>query len=404
MSAASARYWAVVPAAGGGVRFGGDTPKQFAALGNTTVLEASLAPLIAQPEISGIVLVLAADDTRGLALVDRLRPRVRSAAGGAVRAQSVRNGLAALASSASDEDWVLVHDAARPCLPALDLKRLMRELKDDPVGGILAVPVGDTIKQDSGSGQIERTVDRGGLWRALTPQMFRYGVLCAALDAALGAGLDVTDDAAAIERAGLKPRLVAGSASNIKVTRPDDLAMAEAILGAGATSAVLIGHGYDVHAFTQGDHVVLGGVRIPHERGVRAHSDGDVVIHALCDALLGAAGLGDIGEWFPPSDPTHRGADSRGFLRQVAGELMRRGYRVANADVSVIAEAPRVLAHKAAMRANLAADLNIPVTRVNIKATSMEGLGAIGRGEGFAAHAVVVLTRGRSPSGESRND
>ncbi len=137
---------------------------------------------------------------------------------------------------------------------------------------------------------------------------------------------------------------------------------------------------------------------LPHERGVAAHSDGDVVIHALCDALLGAAGLGDIGEWFPPSDPAYRGADSRGFLRQVAGELAQRGYRVSNADVSVIAEAPRVLAHKSAMRANLAADLNIPVTRVNIKATSMEGLGAIGRGEGFAAHAVVVLTRARSPS------
>ena len=398
MNAASVRYWAVVPAAGGGVRFGGEVPKQFAALGSTTVLEAALAPLIAAPDISVIVLVLAAHDTQGHALVERLQPRVRSAEGGAVRAQSVRNGLAALAASASDDDWVLVHDAARPCLPALDLERLMRELKDDPVGGILAAPIGDTVKQDSGSGHIERTVDRGGLWRALTPQMFRFGLLRAALDAALGAGLDVTDDAAAIERAGFKPRLIAGSASNIKITRPDDLAMAEAILGAGAAPAVLMGHGYDVHAFTRGDHVVLGGVRIPHERGVLAHSDGDVVVHALCDALLGAAGLGDIGEWFPPNDPTYRGADSRGFLRQVAGELAKRGYSVSNADVSVIAEAPRVLAHKSAMRANLAADLNIPVTRVNIKATSMEGLGAIGRGEGFAAHAVVVLTRARSPS------
>jgi 2-C-methyl-D-erythritol 4-phosphate cytidylyltransferase/2-C-methyl-D-erythritol 2,4-cyclodiphosphate synthase len=396
MNAASVRYWAVVPAAGGGARFGGGVPKQFAALGSTTVLEAALAPLIAQPEIAAIVLVLAAHDTQGQALVERLQPRVRSAQGGAVRAQSVRNGLAALAASASDDDWVLVHDAARPCLPALDLERLMRELKDDPVGGILAAPIGDTVKQTSGSGHIERTVDRGGLWRALTPQMFRYGLLRAALDAALGAGLDITDDAAAIERAGFKPRLIAGSASNIKITRPDDLALAEAILGAGAAPAVLMGHGYDVHAFTQGDHVVLGGVRIPHERGVLAHSDGDVIIHALCDALLGAAGLGDIGEWFPPGDPTYRGADSRGFLRQVAGELAQRGYSVSNADVSVIAEAPRVLAHKSAMRANLAADLNIPVTRVNIKATSMEGLGAIGRGEGFAAHAVVVLTRTRS--------
>lgn len=399
MSAASVRYWAVVPAAGGGVRFGGAVPKQFSALGSTTVLEAALAPLVAHPEISGIVLVLAANDSRGQALAERLHPRVRSVAGGALRAQSVRNGLAALAASASEHDWVLVHDAARPCLPAADLERLMRELKDDPVGGILAAPVGDTLKQESESGRIERSVDRGGLWRALTPQMFRFGLLRAALDAALGAGLDVTDDAAAIERAGLKPRLVAGSASNIKITQPGDLAMAAGILGLAAADAaptVLIGHGYDAHAFTEGDHVVLGGVRIAHEHGVLAHSDGDVIIHALCDALLGAAGLGDIGEWFAPDDPAHRGADSRRFLRQVAGELAQRGLAVSNADVSVIAEAPRVLAHKSAMRANLAADLNIPMTRVNIKATSMEGLGAIGRGEGFAAHAVVVLTRARS--------
>jgi 2-C-methyl-D-erythritol 4-phosphate cytidylyltransferase / 2-C-methyl-D-erythritol 2,4-cyclodiphosphate synthase len=389
----AARYWAVVPAAGGGARFGGDVPKQFAPLGATTVLEAALAPLLAHPRLSGIVLVLAPADERGRALVERLQPKVRSVAGGALRAESVRNGLAALAAEARENDWVLVHDAARPCLPSGDLDRLMQELDDDPVGGILAVPIGDTIKQGASSGHIERTVERGGLWRALTPQMFRYGLLRTALDSALAAGLDVTDDAAAVERAGYQPRLVAGSSANIKITRPEDLAVAAAVLGAGAGRSVSMGHGYDVHAFTDGDHVVLGGVRIAHDRGVLAHSDGDVIIHALCDALLGAAGLGDIGELFPPSDPAHRGADSRRFLRQVSADLARRGFTVGNVDVSVIAEVPRILLHKAAMRANLAADLGIAEARVNIKATSTEGLDAIGRCEGFAAHAVVVLTR-----------
>jgi 2-C-methyl-D-erythritol 2,4-cyclodiphosphate synthase len=239
-------------------------------------------------------------------------------------------------------------------------------------------------------------VERGGLWRALTPQMFRYGLLRTALDSALAAGFDVTDDALAIERAGHHPRLVAGSSANIKITRPEDLDFAAAVLGAGAGRTVSMGHGYDVHAFTDGDHVVLGGVRIAHDRGVLAHSDGDVIIHALCDALLGAAGLGDIGELFPPSDPVHRGADSRRFLRQVSADLARRGFTVGNVDVSVIAEVPPILLHKPAMRANLAADLGIAEARVNIKATSMEGLGAIGRREGFAAHAVVVLTRASS--------
>jgi 2-C-methyl-D-erythritol 4-phosphate cytidylyltransferase/2-C-methyl-D-erythritol 2,4-cyclodiphosphate synthase len=395
-STPAGRYWAVVPAAGAGARFGGEAPKQYASVGGRTVIEAALAPFLEHPDISGIVVVLAPADERGAALVDRLRPRLTSAVGGALRAESVRNGLEALAPRASESDWVLVHDAARPCLPRADLDRLITELGDDPVGGILAAPIGDTIKQGAASGRIERTVERYGLWRALTPQMFRFGLLRRALDSALAAGLDITDDAAAVERAGFQPRLIAGSGANIKVTRPEDLAVASAVLGAGAAPAVSIGHGYDVHAFEAGDHVMLGGVRIPHDRGVRAHSDGDVIVHALCDALLGAAGLGDIGELFPPTDPGLRGADSRGFLRQIAGDLRARGYSIGNVDVSVIAEAPRILQYKPAMRANLAADLGIAEARINIKATSMEGLGAIGRSEGFAAHAVAVLLKQRS--------
>jgi 2-C-methyl-D-erythritol 2,4-cyclodiphosphate synthase len=214
-----------------------------------------------------------------------------------------------------------------------------------------------------------------------------------ALDRVLADGIDATDDSAAVERAGHRPRLVAGSAANIKITRPEDLVVAAAILGTGRAAAVVIGHGYDVHAFASGDHVMLGGVRIAHDRGVLAHSDGDVIIHALCDALLGAAGLGDIGEHYPPGDPKYRGADSRGFLRDVAAKLAQLGFVVGNIDVSLIAEVPRILSFKQAMCANLAADLGVPASRINIKATTTEGLGAIGRREGFAAHAVVMLTR-----------
>ncbi len=389
------RYWAVVPAAGTGSRFGGDEPKQYASIGGRTIIESSLAPFLEHPEIAGIVLVLAAGDERGSALAERLGSKVMRTTGGMLRAESVRNGLAKLSERASEHDWVLVHDAARPCLPPADLDRLIAEVGNDSVGGILAAPLGDTVKQGAASGRIERTVERFGLWRALTPQMFRYGLLCRALDSALAAGIDVTDDATAMERAGHQPRLIAGSSANIKVTRPEDLAIAAALLVAGDTPGVRIGHGYDVHAFEAGDHVTLGGVRIAHDRGVLAHSDGDVIIHALCDALLGAAGLGDIGEKFPPSDPALRGADSRTFLRQIAAELRGLGFAVGNVDISVIAEVPRILAHKPAMRANLAADLGILAARVNIKATSMEGLGAIGRREGFAAHAIAVLTRAR---------
>lgn len=394
-STPATRYWAVVPAAGTGSRFGADEPKQYASIGGRTIIESSLAPFLEHPEISGIVLVIAAGDERGAALAASLGPKVMRTTGGAVRAESVRNGLAALSERAGEHDWVLVHDAARPCLPRADLDHLIDEVGDDSVGGILAAPLRDTVKQGAASGRIERTVERFGLWRALTPQMFRYGLLRHALDAALAAGIDVTDDAAAMERAGHRPRLIAGSSANIKVTRPEDLAIAAALLAAGAAPALRVGHGYDVHAFQAGDHVTLGGVRIAHDRGVLAHSDGDVIIHALCDALLGAAGLGDIGEKFPPSDPAFHGADSRLFLRQVAAELRGLGFTIGNVDISVIAEVPRILEHKAAMRANLAADLGIGPGRVNIKATSMEGLGAIGRREGFAAHAIAVLSRGR---------
>jgi 2-C-methyl-D-erythritol 2,4-cyclodiphosphate synthase len=234
-------------------------------------------------------------------------------------------------------------------------------------------------------------VDRQGLWRALTPQVFTFAALRKGLEAAAAAGVTVTDEAQAMERLGIQPRLVPGSPFNIKVTQAEDLTTAARILQGTAVNAMRVGQGFDVHAFGPGNFVMLGGVRIRHSHGVVAHSDGDVVIHALCDAVLGALAQGDIGQHFPDSDPRYRGADSRVFLREVAALMRAVGLRLVNADITVIAEAPRIGEHRAAMIANLAADLGVAADRINVKATTTERMGFIGRGEGLAAQASVLL-------------
>jgi 2-C-methyl-D-erythritol 2,4-cyclodiphosphate synthase len=432
---AARRVWAVVPAAGRGERFTstsslGVSAKQYAPLAGATVIEYSLRALLAEPRVHGVVVVLAADDGTWPAVAARLNSaKLHTAIGGANRQGSVMNGLEYLSGHSAADDWVLVHDAARPCFTASDLSGLLDALDGaglgpDPTGGavgaldpsatagaVLAVPVVDTVKRELG-GDVA-TVDRRGLWRALTPQAFAFAQLRHALSEATLAGIEVTDDAQAIERMGLRPALVAGSPFNIKVTRAEDLALAERILrmnegeggGEGKRSgdgqgddkggggAMRVGQGFDVHAFGDGNHVVLGGVRIAHTKGVVAHSDGDVVIHALCDALLGALGDGDIGRHFPDSDPRYRGADSRVFLRAVAERMRAAGFHLVNADVTVLAEAPRIAAHRAAMAENLGADLGVAAQLVNVKATTTERLGFTGRGEGLAAMASVLLAR-----------
>jgi len=243
------------------------------------------------------------------------------------------------------------------------------------------------------------TVDRDGLWRALTPQMFGFAALKRALADAARAGITVTDEAQAMERIGLPAILVRGSPFNIKVTRAEDLSMAETLLKGTAMekTQMRIGQGFDVHAFGDGDHVILGGVKIAHPKGIVAHSDGDVVIHALCDAVLGALGEGDIGQHFPDSDPRYRGADSRVFLRAVAAMARAAGLVVVNADITVMAEAPRIARHRSAMAENLAADLGVPTGRINVKGTTTERLGFLGRGEGLAASAAVLLESAAAP-------
>jgi 2-C-methyl-D-erythritol 2,4-cyclodiphosphate synthase/2-C-methyl-D-erythritol 4-phosphate cytidylyltransferase len=403
---ATRRVWAIVPAAGSGARFAASVqpvssaaataiPKQYAPLRGATVLEWSLHALLAEPRVHAVVVALAADDAHWPSVAARLQsPKLRSTLGGANRQDSVMNGLEALASQAAADDWVLVHDAARPCLSAADLRALLDALDTagpagSAAGAVLAAPIVDTVKRELGDHVA--TVDRQGLWRALTPQVFAFAQLRHALKEATLAGIAVTDEAQAIERMGLRPKLVPGSPFNMKITRGADLATAAKVLNLTEGTQMRVGQGFDVHAFGEGDHVVLGGVRIAHSKGVVAHSDGDVVIHALCDAILGALGDGDIGRHFPDSDPQYRGADSRVFLRAVAARMQAAGLKVINADVTVLAEAPRIAAHRAAMAANLSADLGLPAQLINVKATTTERLGFIGRGEGLAALASVLL-------------
>ena len=388
------RYFLVIPAAGSGRRFASAVPKQYAPLGSSTVIEHALAPFEADPDCAGICVALAAGDADWPAIAARRTRLIETTEGGEQRAHSVRNALRALATRVREDDWIMVHDAARPCFAAADLALLKRELSSHPVGGLLAVPLADTLKRAlepaSHVTHVDATLDRDGLWRAATPQVFRFGMLLRALEAALASGRMPTDEAQAIEWSGQRPRLVAGRADNIKVTTADDLALAGAILST-EKSLMRIGSGFDVHAFGPGNSVILGGVRIPHTRGVIAHSDGDVVLHALCDAMLGAAGLGDIGMHFPDTDPVWKGAESRRFVAAVLEMLSVRKLKVGNADVTLLAQSPKVSAYRLEIRRSMALMLGVTENQVNIKATTTEHLGFIGRNEGLAAQVVVLL-------------
>ena len=401
------RLWAIVPAAGRGERFtlgsSQAIPKQYTQLSGSSLLEWSLRALLTEPRIHAIVVVLAADDGHWPQVAAKLNsPKLLITTGGAQRQDSVMNGLDFLSSRAAADDWILVHDAARPCVSSRDIGALADALQyksGDSAsavnGAVLAVPIVDTVKRELPGGV--ETVDRAGLWRALTPQVFAFAPLRRALQDAARAGVAVTDEAQAMERIGIRASLVSGSPFNIKVTRAEDLSVAAGILKmaaslkTGESGQMRVGQGMDVHAFGEGDHIVLGGVRIAHSQGVVAHSDGDVVIHALCDALLGAMGDGDIGQHFPDTDPRYRGADSRVFLRVVAQRMKAAGLKLVNADITVLAEAPRIAVHRSAMAANLAADLDATAAVINIKATTTERLGFIGRKEGLAALASVLL-------------
>jgi 2-C-methyl-D-erythritol 4-phosphate cytidylyltransferase/2-C-methyl-D-erythritol 2,4-cyclodiphosphate synthase len=369
------RLACILVAAGSGSRFGAATPKQFLRLAGLPVLRhAALA--LAGPEMLLQPVGDAAPIAAALAGIDHLP----SVPGGATRQGSVLAGLEALAPHAPD--IVLVHDAARPVIPPGTIAALVAALKTH-AGAIPAVPVSDTLKAAEG-GVILRTVPRAGLFRAQTPQAFRFPLFLALHRAA--ADQEATDDAALIERAGGTVALVPGSEANVKITYQDDLTrMEQALL------SPRIGSGFDVHAFAPDRALWLCGVQVPHALGLAGHSDADVGLHALCDAIYGALAEGDIGRHFPPSDMQWRDADSAAFVRHAAGRIAARGGRLANADITLICEQPKITPHAPAMIARVAELLGAEAAAISVKATTTERLGFTGRGEGIAAQASVLV-------------
>jgi 2-C-methyl-D-erythritol 4-phosphate cytidylyltransferase/2-C-methyl-D-erythritol 2,4-cyclodiphosphate synthase len=376
--------YVLIVAAGRGSRFGGPLPKQYCVLAGEPVLRRTVVAFRAHPAISGVRVVIHPDDRTlyDAAVGDLGLPE--PVPGGLTRQDSVRNGLEAIAPA--QPDLVLIHDAARPLISAGAIDRLISSLERN-VAAIAAVPVRDTVKRAEGT-RIADTVDRTHLWRAQTPQAFRFADILAAHRAA--AGQDLTDDAAVAERAGHQVELVMGDEDNFKITTAEDLARAEQSVLA-KLGDVRVGQGFDVHALVPGDHCWINGIRIPHDKTLLGHSDADVGLHALTDAILGAIGAGDIGQHFPPTDERWRGAASDKFLAHAASLVRARGGMIAHCDVTIICERPKIGPHRPAMSRRIAEILGMSEDRVSVKATTTEQLGFTGRGEGIAAQAIATV-------------
>jgi len=376
---------AIIVAAGAGTRLPGPVPKPLLSLGGATMLGRALAAFETCGRIDGVIVVAGAEH---LETVKRLTPpKVTTVvAGGETRRASVAAGLGAL----PDVEWVVVHDAARPFVTPVLIERVL----DAAVAhgaATAGLPVSDTVKEVEGD-RVSRTIPRDHLYTVQTPQAFRAALLREA-HARVPAGTPITDDAGLVEHLGRPVVVVPGDVANVKVTTPSDYEMARRQFERLPGLATRVGVGYDVHRMAPDRALVLGGVRIPSRRGLAGHSDADVLVHAIMDALLGAAGLPDIGTHFPPDDPAYRGADSIVLLELVAERLRASGWLIANIDAVVMAEAPRLAPHVDVMRSNIAAALGTTPGQVGIKATTAEGLGAIGRGDGIAAQAIALLER-----------
>ena len=382
---------AIVPAAGRGLRLGADRPKQFLDLDGRSILEVTVNALAASDRINEIIVAMpyahaAADEPPW--------PPIRNlffVAGGARRQDSVAN---AFAKTSREADVILVHDAARPFLTPELITRTI-DAAHTHGAAIAAVPVTDTVKhtgdrQSDGSRVIRATIPRDTVFLAQTPQAFQRDVLARAI--AEGSSVDATDEAMLVERLGLPVRVVDGDPRNIKITTAEDLAAARHAASQRATAAVMrIGNGYDLHKLVAGRPLILAGVTIPFELGLSGHSDADIVCHAVTDAVLGAANVGDIGRLFPDTDPKWKGADSIALLTGAMALVRHAGYRVSNVDVTVIAQQPKLLPYLDAMRSNLAGALGVEVSAVSVKGKTNEGVDSMGRGESMAAHAVALL-------------
>ena len=421
---AAPRFFALVPCAGSGNRAGGSIPKQYAPVAGQALVAHTLAALDGVGRLAATLVVLSPDDAQ----FESAAPGFTGdrawvvRCGGSSRAETVANGLADLvARGVQPQDWVLVHDAARCLLRADAVNRLIDACADDEVGGLLALPLADTVKQAApeglttdGDARVAGTVDRQCKWAAQTPQMFRLGLLLPALR---GAGSEVTDEASAVEALGHRPKLVRGDADNFKVTWPGDFALAERLLGPSAHALHLsdgpgpatlaspniptlptlptlrLGEGWDTHALVTGRPLVLGGITIAHTHGLLGHSDADALLHAITDALFGAAALGDIGRHFPDTDAAFKGADSGALLAECGRRVRAAGWAVVNIDATVIAQAPKLAPHIPAMVERIAALLGLAAGLVNVKAKTAEKMGPVGEGRAIEARAVCLLSR-----------
>ncbi|WP_082128099.1 bifunctional 2-C-methyl-D-erythritol 4-phosphate cytidylyltransferase/2-C-methyl-D-erythritol 2,4-cyclodiphosphate synthase [Hoeflea sp. IMCC20628] len=394
----TSEFGLVIVAAGRGERAGqsADGPKQYRLIGGQPVIAGTLARFLAHPGCGDVVVVIHPDDealytkaVSGLSGADR----VRTVAGGATRQASVRAGLEALSGAAPP--YVLIHDAVRPFVSHANIDGVLKALQAGHSAALPAVAVSDTLKRGDASGNVVGTVPREGLFGAQTPQGFDYAAISTAHARADAASdTDFTDDCAIAEWAGLSVRLTPGSPSNIKLTTAEDIAMADEKLAPARLPDVRTGNGYDVHRLVPGSFVTLCGVDIPHDQRLDGHSDADVGLHALTDALLATCAAGDIGDHFPPSDPQWRGTASHIFLSHAADIVRKAGGVIMNVDVTLIAEEPKIGPHRQVMREALAGILGISVERCSVKATTNETIGFAGRREGIAAIATATVVFG----------
>ena len=372
--------YAIIGAAGSGIRMAASVPKQFLKIGGKTILETTVETFLDSPVVDRIV-ITAAEAYRET--VEQLfgphieMKKIQVVTGGKERQDSICRGLEALRKmGAADDSIVLIHDGVRPYASRELILRVARAAAEDRAA-VPAVPPKDTIRHIDGG-----TLDRSRLCCVQTPQGFQLALIEAAFEKAYADGFYGTDDAGLVERLGETVRIVPGETANLKITTPEDLQM-----------EIRIGTGFDVHRLTENRKLILGGVDIPYEKGLLGHSDADVLVHALMDAMLGAAALGDIGKLFPDSDPAYSGISSMVLLEKVGAAIGEAGYSIGNADMTVICQRPRLAPHIEQMRANIAEALKVPKDKISIKATTTEKLGFTGRGEGIAAEAVCLLNR-----------
>jgi len=397
------RIAVIVVAAGRGTRLQSaahKVPKQYLNIGGKPILLHTIKAFLSHPAVAEVLCVIhpenrgdydACVEDGSSALKDKLLLPVT---GGPTRQASVLNGLRALKTSGGP-DFVLIHDAARPFVTHSAIDRMLEELSSGTKAALAAVPVVDTLKKSDADQVVARTIDRTGMWAAQTPQGFAFDEILDAHEQVAANGLhDFTDDAAIAEWAGFGVKITLGETGNFKITTQDDLERAQHIMSEKAVpllTDIRVGSGYDVHAFAEGDGVILGGVTLPHDKRLSGHSDADVVLHALTDAILGAIAEADIGAHFPPSDEKWKGASSDQFLVHALGLVKAKGGKVAHLDATVICERPKVGPYRDAIRKSIAAICGLPIDRVSVKATTSERLGFTGRQEGIAAMATATV-------------